>query len=332
MSEIAQAKALAQRYWAACDAGDTAELSRILAPGVTWEGPWPVKLARSGAEVAEIWTSPLARAIPDLQRQFHILTAGVSNAHADGSADGRLWAAGTGYLSGTAVSDVFGIPATGQPLRLRWGEFLCIEGGRIVEVQLILDFVDWFEQIGRPVLRPLGVPGVWPAATAFDAVLNEDQDPRETAQTLQFGRDFIYAGLNGFDQDGLSSMGMADYFHPNLKWYGPGGIGGCLSLREFEDRHQSVWLDAFPDRKVQNLRALFAEGRVLSGSGTSGVIATHTGPYLGTQASGARLDISGIDFWLRTDQQLTENWVFVDMIKLFTQMGVDLFERMKEWP
>ena len=35
--------------------------------------------------------------------------------------------------------------------------------------------------------------------------------------------------------------------------HGPGGIGACLSLREFEDNHQQPWLDAFPDRKVQNL-------------------------------------------------------------------------------
>ena len=41
-------------------------------------------------------------------------------------------------------------------------------------------------------------------------------------------------------------MGMAGYFHNNLKWYGPGGIGACLSLREFETLHQAPWLRPFP--------------------------------------------------------------------------------------
>ena len=85
---------------------------------------------------------------------------------------------------------------------------------------------------------------------------------------------------------------------------------------------------AFPDRKVVGLESLFAEGRLLASSGVAGVKATHTGAYLGEPASGASLDISGIDFWLRSDGQFTENWVFVDMVDLFAQMGVDLFERM----
>ncbi len=330
MTLIAEAKALALRYWAACDAADSAALPDLMAPDVLWSGPWPVKEARSSGAMAEIWAKPMAAAFPEMHRQVHILTAGLSEGRADGGPDGRLWAAGTGYLVGRPVAEVFGIPAAERPLRLRWGEFLCIEDGKIVEVQMILDFVDWFEQIGRPVLpRSNGAPGVWPAATAYDGVLKTDQNPSDTEQTMTLGRDLLYGGLNGFDQDGLESMGMAKYFHPNLKWYGPGGIGACLSFKEFQDLHQSVWLHAFPDRKVQDLSALFAEGRVLSATGTAGVLARHTGDYLGTPASGADLEIFGIDFWLRSDGQFTENWVFVDMIKLFSQMGVDLFERMR---
>jgi predicted ester cyclase len=328
-TSLTSAKDLARAYWSACDAADGAALEALCAPAMRWEGPWPVKAAGSASEVRDLWAAPLARALPGFARRYHILTAGRSDAREKGGGDGRLWVAGTGYLEGVAAAEVFGIPATPHPLRLRWGEFLCIEDGRIAEAQMLVDFVDWFEQIGRPVLQPNATPGVWPAATGFDATALDGADAAETAASRALGRELIYGGLNVYDETDLASMGMRRFFHPNLKWYGPGGIGACLDFGEFETRHQAVWLAAFPDRKVHELRSLFAEGRVVSALGPMGVLATHAGPYLGTPPSGARLEISGLDFWLRSGARFTENWVFVDMIKLFAQMGVDLFARMR---
>ena len=230
---------------------------------------------------------------------------------------------------GRAQSCVFGNPATDRDLRIRWGEFLRFDDqGNVTHAQTIWDFVDWFDQIGLSVLpRPRGALHVYPAPTAYDGVLADPQAGQASDMTRQLGRDLIFGGLNTFDESDLSSMGMARFFHPTIKWYGPGGIGACLSLSEFETLHQRPWLVAFPDRKVMHLESLFAEGRMLAASGPTGVIATHTGPYLGHPASGARIEVSGLDFWLRTDGKFTENWVFVDMIHLFQQMGVDLFAR-----
>ena len=199
-----------------------------------------------------------------------------------------------------------------------------------MQLQFLLDFADWFEQIGRPVLpRPRGVPFVFPAPTGHDGILSGPQDAATSTETLDFARVFIYGGLNRFDRSDLSSMGMARFFHPNLKWYGPGGIGGCLSLKEFEDLHQRPWLAAFPDRQVQDLDNLIAENRLVGASSFPGVLATHTGRYQDTPATGTKIAFNGIDFWLKTGGQFTENWVFVDMIDLFNQFGVDLFARMK---
>ena len=93
--------------------------------------------------------------------------------------------------------------------------------------------------------------------------------------------------------------------------------------------HQQPWLIAFPDRKVMHLESLFAEARMLAASGPRGVVGHHTGPYLGHVASGAPIEVSGLDFWLRDGGQFTENWVFVDMIHLFQQMGIDLLGRIR---
>jgi hypothetical protein len=79
---------------------------------------------------------------------------------------------------------------------------------------------------------------------------------KDSCDGIRLLRTFIFDGLNGFDQSELESMGVADYFHPDVHWYGPGGIGACLSFEEFEHNHQRHWLKAFPDRSVQDLDAL----------------------------------------------------------------------------
>lgn len=297
-----------------------------------WSAPAPIGLQRSAEAIISHLFAPLRAAVPDLRRKTHIFMGGTSFAHEDGSADGAHWVAGTGYYTGKPTADVFGIPATGRDLRIRWGEFLRFdEAGQITFAQTIWDFVDWFDQIGLPVLpRPRGAAHVFPGPTAYDGVLTDAQPEHVTDQTLAFGRDFIFGGLNKFDETDLSSMGMARFFHPNVKWYGPGGIGACLSLTEFEELHQKPWLIAFPDRKVLHLDSLLAEDRLLAASGPKGVVATHGGVYLGHEATDATIEISGLDFWLKTDGRFTENWVFVDMVHLFQQMGVDLFARMQE--
>jgi hypothetical protein len=39
-----------------------------------------------------------------------------------------------------------------------------------------------------------------------------------------------------------------------------------------------------------------------------------------------------IDVWRREGEKLAENWVFIDMIDLLDQIGVDVFERLREHP
>ncbi|MEM7268634.1 MAG: ester cyclase [Pseudomonadota bacterium] len=326
----AENKALAREYWRACDGGG--DLSDMVADEIVWDGQKPMPRLTSRVALEAQWLTLFRAAFPNVERQFHILMAGASSGRADGGPDGRDWVGATGYLNGVAAAEVMGIPPAETPLRLRWGEFLRIEDGRIAEIQMQIDLMDWFEQIGRPVLPAYqGAPRVWPAPTAFDGVLTGDADEDETAQTLELGRGLLFGGLNVFDESDLVSMGMATFFHPNLKWYGPAGIGACLSLKEFEDFHQRPWLDSFPDRKVQDLPSLFAEGRLLAASGPAAVKGTHGGaPFRSSgPGRGQPLEFSGLDFWLRTHGQFTENWVFVDFVHLFDQMGVDLMARMR---
>ncbi len=228
--------------------------------------------------------------------------------------------------------DYLTIPASGKEANIRWGEFCHMRDGKIVETYFLLDLIDLMQQADFLVIyfRPVAVLTVSGRhQRANDGVIPDLQDDQISRYSLEHIRRFIFDGLNKYDQRAnLESMGMADFFHPDVKWYGPGGIGACLNFDEFERLHQQPSLEAFPDRAVQNLDALFAEGMYSGAPGWAGVRATHKGTYLGTPATGNPIVINGLDFWKREGEVYVENWVFVDMIHLFRQLGVDLFERL----
>lgn len=300
---------------------------------VIWHGPDPInRLDGVAAFVSDFWL-PLRHSFPDLKRTTHVFCAGQSNGRIDGdsSQDGRMWVSGTGYLTGTCTHNYLNIPTAGKEVNIRWGEFCCVEAGKIVEIYFLLDLVDLMQQAGFDVLPPSrGQDSIYPPPQANDGILLDAQDEAESAYSLDHIRRFIFDGLNAYDQSELKSMGMADFFHHDVQWYGPGGIGACLSLKEFEDLHQQPWLIAYPDRQVQNLDALIAEGAYSGAPGWAGVKATHTGPYLDVAATGNAIEFNGLDWWKREGELYVENWVFVDMIHLFRQFGVDLFARLAQ--
>ena len=322
-----------QLWSALADAADS-DLQALIDGATTgdahWHGPAPIDDMPSNATYLHQYVLPLRRSFPDLKRQTHIFMGGESNGKADGSKDGRLWVGGTGLLTGCFAQDFLGIPATAKRASIRWSEFFRMEHGRIAESYFLLDLIDLMQQAGVNPLPPArGRDHVYPAPRGGDAVLLGPQDADVTANSMTLIRAFLFDSLNSYDQQNLSSMGVADFFSENVRWYGPGGIGACLNLREFERLHQQPWLTAFPDRKVQDLDSLFCEGSFAASSGWGAVRATHAGPYLGCPATGYEITTNGIDFWCRQGDLYVENWVFVDMIHLFRLFGVDLLARMR---
>jgi predicted ester cyclase len=330
-------KALAWSFWEALDHGGIQNAASILddacSPDVVFHGPEPIGEMRGASSYIERYLAPLCESFSDLRRETFLFFAGQSNGRVDGDAtkDGHHWVTATGNLHGTFSKDFLGIPACGEPVSIRWGEFLRFEDGQIMESYFLVDIVDLIEQAGFDVLpTPRGAPGLYPGPAANDGVLHQSAPAGVSIESLDHIRSFIFDGLNAFDQDELSSMGMADWFHPDVRWYGPGGIGACLSFQEFEDLHQAPWLVAFPDRSVQDLDALFAEGAFSGAPGWAGVKATHTGTYLEVPATGASIEFNGLDWWKRDGDTYVENWVFVDMVHLFAQFGVDLLARIPQ--
>ena len=274
---------------------------------------------------AAFW-QPLLRAMPNLERRLDLFFAGEFDGHICGGAG--IWVTTTGYLVGTMTADWLGIPATGDTVYIRIGEFYRVEGSKIVEARILLDLVDVMRQAGYAVLpKSNGLDLLVPGPQMSNGLLLAPQVSDETRQTMQVLMGMI-TGLGTFDQKELSSMNVHGYWHKDMMWYGPCGIGTSREVAGFQKHHQKPFLRAFPDRVGGNHRARISEGLYVASTGWPSVKATHLGEYLGVSATHRTINMRVADWWRREGDVLRENWVLIDLPELLLQMGVDLFDRL----
>jgi hypothetical protein len=251
-----------------------------------------------------------------------------------------------------------GLPASNQWLYVRFGEFYRLEGGRIVDAYISLDLIDVMRQLGVNPLPPsLGIEALCPGPATQDGLLLTPQTSAQTERSRDLVDAMIVEGLMEYDQVDHGTIGMERYWHPDMMWYGPAGIGTTRGLQGFLTYHQHPWQEAYPDyvvepagidvsRGLSGLRqyyeqpwqstvgdykggrdlARIADGKYVSWSGWPATRATHTGrPLLGLQASGKPFTMRIMDFWRRDDDLLAENWVFIDIPHMLMQLGTDVF-------
>jgi hypothetical protein len=130
----------------------------------------------------------------------------------------------------------------------------------------------------------------------------------------------------------MEAMKMEDFWHPKMNWYGPAGIGSMRRLWGFQTWHQFPFLKALPDRRnfLEN-GFLFGDGNFVAFTAWPGMGMTVTGDgWLGIAPGGQPLAMRSLDFWRREGDVLRENWVLVDILSIYDQLGVDVFSRMRE--
>ncbi|WP_372911344.1 ester cyclase [Salinigranum sp.] len=292
---------------------------------VEWHGPAPIdKLDGRTAVATEFW-EPLLASFPDLEKNDYIRFADEF--------EGDEWVCATGNLVGTFEEDWLDIPATGHATWLRYGEFHRFEEGKVAETRTIVDVLDVLRQAGYRIVPSLGPEVVIPGPTTQDGILHGDRDEDASRKTMALVEGMLFDGLNSYEEEGLDGMGMDEYWHEDFMWYGPAGIGSTRGIGAFQDVHQGPFLEAFPDREVGHHDARLAEGNYCASTGWPAVVGTHLGDeWLGLPATGNDAEMRVIDVWRREGDLLAENWVFIDMIDLLDQLGVDVFERLRTNP
>lgn len=270
---------------------------------------------------AGFW-EPLRRAIPHLRRRDEIFIGGANR-----RATGGHWVASVTHYVGAMSEPLWGIPPSGRLVFLRSGEFYRVEDGRIVEARIILDLPDLMRQAGRPPFPPIfGTEMLFPGPATHDGVL-PDPDGGEASLDLV---EAMLGDLHAFDPGTLASPGQTGaggYWCEDMLWYGPGGIGANYRWEGFVKDHRAPFLAAFPDRKGGDHYCRIGDGAYAAVSGWPSMTMTHRGDYLGVLATGRKLTLRVMDFYRCDAGCIAENWVLLDYVDLFRQMGVDVIAR-----
>ena len=130
-------------------------------------------------------------------------------------------------------------------------------------------------------------------------------------------------------------MEMSKFWHPKMNWYGPSGIGTGRGIEGFRKWHQIPFLDAMPDRGKfvdQITYHFFGDGNYVGVTGWPNMIQTLSdGGWMGIAPSGKRITMRSLDFWRIEKGLIRENWVLVDLLDVYDQVGVDVFSRVREF-
>ena len=52
---------------------------------------------------------------------------------------------------------------------------------------------------------------------------------------------------------------------------------------------------------------------------------------MGIAPNGQKISMRSLDFWRLDGDKIRENWVMVDLLDVYSQMGVDVFARLREF-
>ena len=268
-------------------------------------------------------------ALPDLERRDYIVMAGHTE-HGDD------WVGCGGYYTGVMTGPWLDIPPTGHQVHMRFHEFYRIADGKVVEVQALWDIPEVMMQAHAwPMAPSLGrewhvpgpathdglVPGPWDEARAKDScdhiVVMLDYMKRHPAE------------------GGPEVMEMERFWHPRMNWYGPSGIGTGRGIEGFRNWHQIPFLSGMPDRGqyVEDIvYHFFGDANYAAVTGWPNMIQTvsHDG-WLGIAPTGQRITLCSLDFWRIEDGLIRENWVMVDLLDAYRQLGVDVFARLRQF-
>ena len=263
---------------------------------------------------------PLRSSLAHCRRRDEIFIGGPNR-----RSNGGNWVASVTHYLGNFDEALFGVPASGHLVFLRSGEFYRVEDGRIVEAKLIIDFLDLMRQAGSfPLPHMLGTEMLFPGPATHDGVLPDRPALGERSLDIVEG---MLGDLHAFDPKTFSSSGQTGsggYWHEDMLWYGPAGIGSNYRWEGFVKDHREPFLKAFPDRKGGNHYCRIGDGDFAAVSGWPSMTMTHRGDYLGVPATNKALTLRVMDFYRCGEGKIMENWVLLDYLDLFRQMGVDL--------
>lgn len=271
----------------------------------------------------------LLEAWPDLERRDYIVMAGPDEFDND-------WVGCGGYYTGVFTGPWLDIPPTGHQVAMRYHEFFRFEGGKVVEYQALWDIPEVMMQADAwPMAPSLGREWHVPGPATSDGLVAGPYDAEKGQATCQHILDMLEHLKRHPNDPDPRSMKLGDFWHERMSWYGPAGIGTARGVAGFRNWHQIPFLSGMPDRgqfEDEITYHFFGDGDYAAVTGWPDMIqsVTHDG-WLGMAPAGKKITLKSLDFWRVENEKIRENWVLVDLLDVYRQLGVDVFGRLREF-
>ena len=275
---------------------------------------------------------PLLNAFPNLERRDLIVLAGETP-------EGSDWVACMGNYFGTFVAPFLEILPTGHLTHMRFHEFYRFEKGKVVEIQLIWDLPELMMQSNSwPMAPQLGKLLCTPGPITGDGLMTEGDGNKSMLKVKNMLTDLCKHPTD----PNPKIMSLEKHWHPRFNWYGPAGIGASRGISGFRNWHQIPFLKAMPDRTVDDKSDLHSEWKADTHWIAEGLYVCETGwpnmqmrlnfdGWMGIAPVNKEIFLRSLDFWkLGEDGLIRENWVLVDLLDMYDQIGIDVFERLRE--
>lgn len=335
VNERTRLKALLAPYFTALYHGDQTRSADLLAERCAPDAIFHLSHPFGDCVGAGAWNEgpmqALFQSFHDLERRDFIVASGKTEA-------GEAWVGCVGYFQGSFRAPLLNIPATGRLMGFRFHEFYRIENELIVEYQGIWDLPELMHAANAwPMGLSLGVEGMTPGPARQDGyVISTDSQDRSDASLSVVTQMLIHMGKHPAEP--VEAMQMSSFWHPHFNWYGPSGIGAMRGIAGFRHDHQIPFLNAMPDRRGGYDGELYfwADENYVAVTAWPGMNMTYTGSgWLGIAPNQQKITMRSLDFWRVEDGLIRENWVLVDLLDVWQQLGVDVLARMREiqeWP
>ena len=271
--------------------------------------------------------APLFDAFSQIEKRDFIFMAGPRWNHKSDD----YWIGFGGNIIGNQTKSWLGIPASQQTVFMRYHEYWRVQDGRIVEIEAIWDIPQLMMQAGVWPMAPQN-GAEWmcpaPAMIANSAALNDDYDKAHSEASLQLVWDMLHELAQGSADN--PSNGLGPYWNDKALWYGSTAIGSAMG----HDGITRTVLAGFRQGLSENTRRLddgvfFAENDLVAFTGWPSATAKHSGQgFLGLAPTGKVFERRSLDFWRVENGLIRENWVMVDIIDIYRQLGVNLFAHL----
>ena len=333
MSNINKIKALflplRQAMYNFSETGVTAALDNLFAQDAKVHMAYPMGDMQGASALYRNCFAPLFVAMPDLERRDFIVIGGKTE-------NGCEWLGCAGNYVGTFVHPWLDIPPTGQFTHMRFHEFYRFENNQIVEMQAIWDIPEVMLQANAwPMTPSLGWEGCVPSPATQDGIITEKHDSTRAQNSCQHVIKMLQSLIKHPQQGGPELMELDRFWHPRMNWYGPSGVGTARGIDGFRHWHQIPFLHAMPDRG-QNEDEIsyhfFGDAEYVAVTGWPNMSQTLTGDgWLGIAPTGKHVTLCSLDFWRLENGLIRENWVLFDLLDVYRQLGVDVFQRLAEF-